>query len=530
MNQKPEESQKPDGGGQRIAKAAGSIMLAMFISRILGFVREAVIGAKFGQNGVTDSYIAAFALPDFLYFLLVGGALSTAFIPVFSSYVATDKERDGWVVASTFINGMILLLGIGVILGEIFTPQLIPLVAYDFKGETLERTIFLTRIMFPSVLFTGLAGLAMGVLNSYQHFLMPSIGAILYNAVIILCGYFLSDRFGIAAFSIGVVLGALTNFLVQVPMLMKIGLRYQMTMDLNHPGVRRIAKLMIPALIGLSIGQIQDIVNQNLASALEPGSITALRFANRLMQLPLGVFAIAISVAIFPTLTSTAARREWTEFRNNLSLGLRTVIYITLPAAVGMTVLRVPIVQVLFERDNFTHEATVATASVLLFFLLGLFAQGANQMLPRVFYALQKPQIPVRVSAIVLVINTALSLILIPYMGAEGLALAFSFSAFLAYGLFLVLARRALRSIDGKHLLLSLMKTTAASVIMGAVIWVILRFAPLVVDLSSKVGQVSLLTVTVLVGAVVYGASTMAMRMEEAQMVSRAFLSRFTGR
>ncbi|MBM7868013.1 murein biosynthesis integral membrane protein MurJ [Heliobacterium gestii] len=530
MNHNDNEGPPPSRGGQRIAKAAGSIMLAMLISRILGFVREAVIGAKFGQNAITDSYNAAFALPDFLYFLLVGGALSTAFIPVFSSYVATDKENDGWIVASTFVNAMILLLSAGIILGEIFTPQLIPLVAYGFQGDTLERTVFLTRIMFPSVLFTGLAGLAMGVLNSYQHFLMPSIGAILYNVVIILCGYFLSDTFGIAAFSIGVVLGAFVNFLVQVPMLLRVGLRYQMVMRLDHPGVLQIAKLMGPALLGLSIGQIQDIINQNLASALEPGSISALRWANRLMQLPLGVFAIAISVAVFPSLTSAAARREWLDFRRNLSLGLRTVIYITVPAAVGMAILRVPIVQVLFERDKFDHTATLATASVLLFFLIGLFAQGANQLLPRVFYALQRPSIPVRVSTIILVVNTALSLVMIRYWGAEGVAMAFSLSAIVAFGLFLILARRALRSIDGGRLMMSLAKTLTASAIMGAVIMALQQFIGALVDMTTLTGQLVLLTITVSAGAGVYALATYLMKMEEADMVARTFLSRFTRR
>lgn len=513
--------------GNRVAKAAGSIMLAMLISRMLGFVREAVIGAKFGQNEVTDSYIAAFALPDFLYFLLVGGALSTAFIPVFSSYIATDKEEDGWIVASTFINAMLLLLGIGIVLGEIFTPYLIPLVAYDFKGETLERTIYLTRIMFPSVLFTGLAGLSMGILNSYQHFLMPALGSVLYNAVIIACGVLFADSLGIAAFSVGVVLGALANFLIQVPALMKIGLRYRLTMDLSHPGVHRISVLMIPALLGLSIGQVQDIINQNLASALEAGSITALRFANRLMQLPLGVFAIAISVAIFPTLTSYAARKEWQEFRKNLSLGLRSVIFITVPAAVGLAVLRVPVVQILFEHGKFDHQATLTTASVLLFFLTGLFAQGANQILPRVFYAIQRPHVPVRVSMVVLIVNTAGSLILIPYLGAEGLALAFSLSAFLAFGMFLLLARKALRSIDGAKLLFSLIKTGIASLIMGLIIIGVMDLAPRFWDVTTKLGQIGLLSSSVVIGAGMYALITHLMGMEEARLVTGTLLERF---
>ncbi|MCW2278124.1 murein biosynthesis integral membrane protein MurJ [Heliophilum fasciatum] len=516
--------------GQRVARAAGSMMLAMLVSRILGFVREAVIGAKFGQNEITDSYIAAFALPDFLYFLLVGGAISTAFIPVFSSYVARQENEDSWRVASSIVNAMVIMLVIGIVLGEIFTPYLIPLVAFDFEGETLERTIFLTRLMFPSVLFTGLAGLSMGILNSHQHFLMPALGSILYNLVIIVVGWLFADQLGIAAFSIGVVFGALTNFAVQLPALSRAGFRYRLTLDLRHPGVKRIGALMIPALIGLSIGQVQDIINQNLASSLEAGSITALRFANRLMQLPLGVFAIAISVAVFPTLTRCAANKEWEEFRKHLSLGLRSVVFITLPAAVGMMILRVPLVQVLFEHGKFDRAATLSTASVLFYFLIGLVAQGANQLLPRVFYAVQKPQIVVRISAISLVFNTLISLVVLNWLGAEGLALAFSISAFLTTGLFLLMARRALRKMGGRRMVRSCLQTLFAAVLMGAVLQSVVYLVSTFLPVEQEWMQYGAMVIYVAVGALVYGAVTIAMGMEEARFVQQAFLGRFKRR
>ncbi|MDD2420645.1 MAG: murein biosynthesis integral membrane protein MurJ [Heliobacteriaceae bacterium] len=521
---------KPGGSnGERIARAAGSIMLAMLISRLLGFVREAVIGAKFGQNEITDAYIAAFTLPDFLYFLLVGGALSAAFIPVFSSFVATNREEEGWVVASTFVNIMLFLLGCGIVLGEIFTPYLMPLVAYDFKGETLAQAIYLTRIMFPSVLFTGLAGLSMGILNSYQHFLMPAVGSVLYNIVIIACGLLLPEQLGIAAFSIGVVFGALANFLVQVPVLLRSGFKYQFTLQLAHPGVRRIATLMIPALLGLSLGQIQEIINQNLASGLAAGSITALRFANRLMQLPLGVFAIAVAVAVFPTLTRCAARKEWTEFRQSLSLGLRSVLFIMVPAAVGMAVLRVPIVQVLFEHGKFDHTATLATASVLLFFMFGLFAQGANQLLPRVFYALQRPHVPVRVSGLVLLVNTAASLLLIRYLGAEGLALAFSLSAIIAFSLYIVLVKKVLHSIDGRRLAVSVAKMAGAAGVMGLVVAGLRDLLAELLDTTTLLGQMGLLAGCVLAGVGLYAWLTSRLNMEELNLVKQTLLNRFTG-
>lgn len=510
----------------KVAKAAGIIMFATLLSRLLGFVREAAIGAKFGQNQITDSYIAAFTLPDFLYFILVGGAISTAFIPVLSSYISTGKQEEGNRIASSFINLMLLLTGLGIIVGEIFTPYLIPLVAYDFKGETLERTIYLTRIMFPSVIFTGLAGLSMGVLNTYNHFLAPAIGAVMYNVVIIACGLLFAEKMGIAAFAVGVVLGAAVNFLVQVPALYRTGFRYRLTMDINHPGLRRIALLMVPALIGLSIVQMQDIITQNLASSLEAGSITALRFANRLMQLPLGVFAIAISIAVFPTLTACAAQKDWGQFRSSLSLGLRAVIFITMPAAVGMAILRLPIVEVLFQYGKFDHIATSATASVLLFFLVGLFAQGANQLLPRVFYAVQKPGVVVRVSFLVLLVNGGLGYLLKDYLGAEGLAVAFSAGAFLAFGLYMLLAKKVLKFIDGGRLTVSILQTCFASGIMALVLTGASAVLPDFIDISQRSGLILFVLLAVALGAIVYSLVAFWLNMQEMHMIMDTFLGR----
>ncbi|HEX3032686.1 MAG TPA: lipid II flippase MurJ [Bacillota bacterium] len=241
---------------QRVAKAAGVIMIAMLLSRILGFVREQALTTQFGLTYLTDAYFAAFAIPDLLYNLLVGGALSSAFIPVFSSYLARDKEDEAWEIASTVINIAVIGLLIGIILGEIFTPALIPLVARKFQGEKLLLTIHLSRIMFPAVLFTGLNGLMMGILNSYKNFAYPAIGAVLYNVGIIAMGVLLGPRIGVAGFSIGVIVGVLLNFFIQFPTLIrKRKLKYRPIINFRHPGVIEIGALMIPAIIGLSVSQ-----------------------------------------------------------------------------------------------------------------------------------------------------------------------------------------------------------------------------------------------------------------------------------
>ncbi len=262
----------------RVAKAAGIIMLAMLISRIFGYLRDVIIYAQFGQTWTTDAYNAAFSIPDFLYMLLVGGALSSSFIPVFSSYIATGKEKEGWEVASIVISIVLTLLGAGVVIGYIFTPHLIFLLVPGFDPQTMDLTIHLTRIMFIQVIFMAMAGISMGILNSYKHFTSPAIGSVLYNLAIIIFGVLLGGTieahwpgYGIAGFSIGVVMGAAANFLIQVPALLRVGLRFKPNFNIFHPGVVKLGKLMIPVVVGLSVSQFNLFINQNLASSLSAG-------------------------------------------------------------------------------------------------------------------------------------------------------------------------------------------------------------------------------------------------------------------
>jgi putative peptidoglycan lipid II flippase len=383
---------------QQVARAAGIMMTGIFVSRVLGFVRERAVAQVFGRTGQTDAFFAAFAIPDLMYYILVGGALGAAFIPVFTGYLARGEEQEGWYVASTFINLTVILLVSFTLFGMFFAPVLAPLVAYGFEGEQLELLIYLMRIMFPAVLFTALSGLAIGVLNSYQYFLTPALGPILYNLLIILGAYLLGPRFGITGMAIGVVFGAMANFFVQLPAVIKRNGGYQGIIDLRHPGMKKMGSLMVPALIGLSIAQINLIISQNLASGLS-GGITALRLANRLMQFPLGVFAMGISTALFPEMTRLAARGELTQLKQGFSLGLRTVFLVTIPSGVGLLALGTPIVRLLFESGQFTSQDTRATAFALLFYSFGLASQSGIQLTTKTFYSLQDTRTPVKVKS-----------------------------------------------------------------------------------------------------------------------------------
>ena len=515
--------------GTKVAKAAGILMVAMVASRILGYVRDMVIYAYFGQNNLTDAYNAAFSIPDFLYYLLVGGALSSAFIPVFASYIATNKEEEGWRVASTIFNLVIIMMLAGITLGIIFAPALIQFLVPGFSPDNIALTVKMTRIMFFQTFFMALNGISMGILNSYQQFLAPAVGSVVYNLGIIVAGLIFSHflDLGIMGFAIGVVIGAACNFAVQLPALLKIGLRYQFVIDLKHPGVRKIGTLILPVLIGLSVTQFNLFVNQNLGSTLPSGMISALRVAQRIMQLPIGVFAIAIAVAVFPTLTGQAAREERELFKETTSLGLRTIFFITIPSAIGLIALRVPIVRLLFEQGLFTASDTSATAFALFFYCFGLFAYSALQLLNRVFYSLQDTLTPVTVGILTIVINIVLNFLLIKPMGHGGLALAYSLAGIINMLLLLYIFKKKVGSIDGRRIVHSFLLTVGISAVMGFAAYQTAELMESVISVSTKYGQLLQVGAGITVGVLVFVFLAFCLKMEEGELVKKILSRRF---
>lgn len=507
---------------EQVAKAATIVMSAILISRILGFLRERAVAEVFGRTATTDVFFAAFALPDLMYQLLVGGALSSAFIPVFTQYLAKDDEKQAWYVASVFLNITVLALLAIMILGVIFTPNLAPLVGMGFSGEQKELLVLLMRVTFPAVFFTALAGLSMGVLNSYQKFTLPAIGPIIYNLGQILGAYILGPIVGIMGMAIGTIFGAMGNFSIQFPEVFKRGRKYyRPIIDLKHPGIRRMGQLMLPAIIGLSIAQINIIVSQNLASTLETGSIVALRLANRLMNFPLGIFAMGISTAIFPMLSRLIARGERIEFTRTLSFGLRVVFFITIPSAVGLAFLRVPIVRLLFESGEFTAVDTMATAHALLFYVPGLIAQAALQVITRGYYSLQDTVTPVKIGFLTVIINFLFSIAFLRWtsLGAGGLALAFSLSSIFNVILALGLLGKKLEHLINLQLFRSLFKATISSLVMGVAVYYSSSFLGNIFTLDRKIGQLGQTFGAIIIAVLVYLVLSIILKMEETEFI-----------
>jgi len=502
---------------QKIMKAAGFLMLANLVSRFLGFIRESLMAGLFGKTAATDAYNTAFILPDLLYWLLVGGVLSAAFIPVLSEYIAKGREKEGWKVVSSVTNLIFLSLCSLVILAMFLAPKFIALQVPGFTAENRELTVYLTRILLLQPVILALSGITMGILNSYKIFWPSAVGTILYNASVIIFGAIFADSnepYTISGFAFGVVIGAAANFLVQVPFLLKIGIRYYPIIDLRHPGVRKIVTLSLPIIIMYTLNQLQVIVNSNLGSNLDPGSLTAIWYSYRLFQLPVGIFALAIGVAVFPTLSEQAALRKYRDFLKTVSSAIRMLIFITVPISVGMMVLRFPLIRVLFEHGEFTPRDTELTAIPLLFFALGITAQAIIQVLPRAFYALQNTWLPVILGILAMLASIGWMFVLVGPLAHGGLALAVTLGAVIQMILLFVFLRRRLGRIDGRRIVATFIKTVIAATIMGFSVKLCTDFLTVWFGVG-KAGSLIVLLSGTLIGAVIFAVIVKAFKMEE---------------
>ena len=514
--------------GTTLLAAANLLMLSTIASRILGYLRDVLIFAKFGQNTLTDAYNAAFSIPDFLYMILVGGALSSAFIPVFSSYLARNQEAEGWRVLSIIFNWIMLLLILGVTFGVIFAPQLVDVLVPGFDPGTKTLTVNLTRIMFVQVIFMCLSGISTGIFHSYKNFTAPALGSVLYNLGIILGGLLLAapiehyfPGYGIAGFSVGVVLGAMLNFAVQAVALLRLGMRYSFSLDLRHPGVQELLALIVPVFIGLGASQFNLFVNQNLASGLAEGLVSALRAAQRLMQLPITLFGITVGIAFFPTMTQLAAQEKWDNFKATLIMGVRTVVFVTIPASFGLAALSEPVIRFMYEFRSgaFTAEDTKQTAYALVFYTIGIFAYAAIHTLSRAFYALKDTKKPVAVAVLSIVVNVVLSIVLVRYMAQGGLALAYSVAGIFNMVVLIVLLNWQVGDIGSWGLVKSTVQTTLISLLMGGAVWLLTRFWELYLPVSGKLAQLAEIVAAMALGMGLFMFLAVLWKMPEAEQL-----------
>ena len=486
--------------------SAGIISGATLLSRILGFLRDVIMANMFGAQMVTDAFLVAFRLPSLLRRLMGEGALSASFIPVFTEYLHKKDAQESWEMVNNVISLVIIMSIVIVALCLLFAPWIITMCApgYRLYPRKFYLTTLLARIMFPYIFFIGLGALSMGILNSFNHFLFPALAPALLNIGIISGAYLISPRLKepIVGLAIGVLLGGLAQVLFEMPLLIHKGLKFRFTLDLHHEGLRRIGTLMFPATFGLAVAEINSMVDTICATLLPEGSVSYLYYSNRLIQFPLGLFGKAIGTAILPTMSGQAARGEIGTLKETFSFGLRLVMFITLPATVGLIILRHQIVSILFQRGAFTAQAVQATATALLLYAIGLFAYASVPVIVSVFYSFQDTKTPVKAAIITLTINMLLNVILMWPLKHGGLALSTSLSSILHFFCLCYYLRRKMGPLGGRKIFVSYMKIVAASGLTGAGTWIVLQYANM--PSLSRTSSALALMIIIFIAAVLY--------------------------
>jgi putative peptidoglycan lipid II flippase len=467
----------------KVAKAAGVVGAATLASRVMGYVRDMVMSWAFGTGMAADAFYVAYRIPNLLRELLAEGSMSAAFIPVFTETLTKESKESARCLANAVFARLLVVLVVLTGLGMIFAPAVVNVVAwgwaYKAQHDKYLLAVTLTRIMFPYLLFIGLAALAMGMLNSLRSFLTPALSPVMLNVMtisaVVLSIKFLPDP--IMGVAVGVVLGGMCQFLIQVPGLKKQGMMIRPRFEPTHPGVKKIGTLALPVFVSSSVNQLNIFIGTIFASFLATGSITYLFYGMRFIHFPLGIFGIAIATAVLPTMSAQAARRETGEFRETLSLGLRLVFFIMFPAMAGLITLRMPIVNLLLEHGQFDQISTQGVAAALLYYAVGLWAFAGVRIVAQAFYALQDTKTPVKIAVLALCANILLSTAFILWTPLEhgGLALAASLAATLNISLLTVQLRKKIGRMDGGRILNSLLKIVPASVAMGVIGWWVSR-------------------------------------------------------
>lgn len=496
------EAEQPKTKQTSVARSAGIVSIAVMFSRVFGLAREMVFSRLFGAGYLYDAFLVGFRIPNLLRDLFAEGALSAAFVKVFTDYQVNKSEREAWQLASLIFNGLTVVLSLITILGIALAPYYVPILAWEFPPEKAALAVTLTQIMFPFILLVALAALAMGVLNTKGHFGIPASASTAFNIASIGFGlaaaYWLSgggweassdknlipsiaSQWAIIGMAIGTLIGGAAQLLIQIPSLLKVGFRFVPKISFSDQGVRRVMLLMAPAIIGTSAVQIKVLVDTFVVSGINGGQ-SWLNYAFRLMQFPIGLFGVALGTAAIPTLSRLASENNLQKFRATLSDALTLVFLMTIPSACGLIVLGEPIISLIYEGGRFSALDTTMTAWALAAYSVGLVAYSAIKIISPSFYALDDAKTPMYVSLISILVHAPTSYGLMRLFstigvtearpsgfGHIGVALATSTVALVNFFALAFLMRKRISGLNGRQIFSAFIKIVIASALMSAV-------------------------------------------------------------
>jgi len=507
----------------RLARSAGLAGAATLASRVLGLARETVLAAIFGAGNEMDAFNVAFRIPNLVRDLFAEGAMSAAFVPIFTRHLTLHGRADAWRVGNHVINALLLVTGLLVALAMIFARPLVSAYAADYAAVPgkLDLTIRLTLVMLPFLTLAALAAAAMGMLNSLNHYFVPALAPAAFNVATIACAFALVPVMpalgwpAIMAIAIAVLIGGVGQIAVQLPPLAREGFRYRPHLDFGDPALREVLVLMGPGTIGLAATQVNLFVNTELATAQGTGAVSWLGYAFRLMYLPIGLFGVSIATAVLPAAARHATLGDTRAVRETVARGLGLMAMMNVPATVGLAVLATPIVRLLFERGRFLPADTAATAAALQFYAVGLVGYSTARITSPVFYALGQSRVPVAASLLSIVVNVVASVLLVDALGFRGLALGTSLAALANGGVLLVLLRQRLHGLEGARLLSSAVKVLLASAVMAVVAWLVERTLSDALPGSGLMMQAGRLTAAIGCGLAALAASATLLKLQE---------------
>ena len=502
---------------QQLARAAGTVMIAILAGQVFSLLSSIVITNAFGTGIENEAFNAANRLPDILYNLVAGGALASAFIPTFTTLLTKGERSKAWLLASAIANIItIIFIALGILIA-IFAPWVVRnILAPGFTDPVkFMLTVDLVRIQLLAPVIFGLSGLSMGILNSHRSFLWPALAPMMYSIGKILGVVLLAPSIGVYGLAVGVVVGAVMHGLIQLPSLLRLPERkYTLSLGLKLPDVREVARLMGPRLLGVAFVQLNFLINTRLASLMPIGSVTAVALGFSLMMIPEAAIAQAIAIAALPTFSAQAAAGRLKEMRGSLASLLRGLLFLAVPASVGLIVLRQPLVTIIYQRGQFNTASTQLVAWALLWYAAGLLGHSVVEIVSRAFYALHDTRTPVFVGVGAMSLNVGLSILLSNlfvswgWMPHGALALANSTATFLEMAVLLFFMSRKLSGLDGSRVLNGLAKALVAAALMGAALWGWLKLTQ-----GASVWWIAL--GGMLIGLLVYGLALVVLRVPE---------------
>jgi putative peptidoglycan lipid II flippase len=513
-------------------RASGIIAVAVMCSRVLGLVREVLFNSLFGTAAM-GLFLIAFRAPNLLRDLFAEGALSTAFVTVFSQRIKKEGEASAWVLASKMMTLAAVFMSFVSLLGIVFAKELISVLAPGFAPQDAAFTIVLTQIMYPFILLVSLAALVMGMLNSRNVFAAPAMASSFFNVGSIVGGAFfgwlIDPGFGqkaLIGLSIGTLVGGFLQFAVQLPSLRRVGFRFRPDFRWGDPGIKRILVLMVPSVIAASAVQINVLVNSSFASYVGKEAVTWLNSAFRLMQLPIGVFGVAVATITLPVVSRIAAGSDTSTFGPTLGKAMRLAVFLTLPAAVGLWFLANPVIGLIYEHGEFRSNDTLQTGFALQFYALGLVAYSCIKVLSPAFYAIDRKWTPMLVSFGSIALNLSLNYLFIFKMGLEhrGLALSTTICATLNFTALYFLMLGPAGTLESRRFLLALARCALAAVPLGAACWAGMHFAPAIFPKPVFWQNAIVLFATMGAALLLYLGGCLALRVEETNEAARIVL------